>query len=767
MEEKTSFWQLLEKYKIEIPKIQRAYAQGRLDEKTELLVEDFLNDIKDAVLKDKPLNLNFIYGKIENGTLIPIDGQQRLTTLFLLHWYFLVKEGKILLQKEKPEKHTDDTKDITYKDVLQKFTYETRLTSIDFCKGLIKNGNEFVKLFNDSASTAKISDSIKDSSWYFSSWRHDPTVVSMLNMIDKLHEKFKDVKEAVFEKLQKNNSPITFYFLPMENFKLTDELYIKMNERGKQLTDFENFKTLFSGYLEMEEKSELDNVAKLDNEWLDIFWNMEKNEAKKDGRGMLSDNVDKNYYIFFENITSLFYAENNTVEDIKNYSLFKDYATVYSKQEYVKKIIYIFNALTTYKDDENIFKKFISDKPTYWERIRFYALCLYFIWQANDTCSETHRQEVYHNWVRIAKNLINNTQIEKPEDYKDAVKAIKKLSLNIEDILTYISKYEEKLSSFSKRQTKEEKLKAQLILNDKEWQPLLETAEKHSYFDGQVGFILEYARVKDEKYSKEDFKNYSSKLMKLFSDEFQENHKYIFQRALLSKGNYLVEFGSNHSFCSFEASLRGKTDNWRKVFNDTKKTLILKALLDDIKTDNILDELKRIVKESNISGWQDIIIKNPECISYCGKRKIRFINDGKIYLISRTQMNSHHAELFSYNLFQKVFKRNKYKPFSSVRYYESTSYEQPYIVLDSFIYKKHEFYMDVQYAGSENYNLIFSYRGDRKPEAFNDISNILQKSGFKKKEKEKIHLIMSGITEAEVEKRVKEICQNLIEQLEI
>lgn len=368
MEEKTSFWQLLEKYKIEIPKIQRAYAQGRLDEKTELLVEDFLNDIKDAILKDKPLNLNFIYGKIENGTLIPIDGQQRLTTLFLLHWYFLVKEGKIL-QKEKPEKHTDDTKDITYKDVLQKFTYETRLTSIDFCKGLVKNGNEFMKLLNDSASTAKISDSIKDSSWYFSSWRHDPTVVSMLNMIDKLHEKFKDVKEAVFEKLQKNNSPITFYFLPMENFKLTDELYIKMNERGKQLTDFENFKTLFSGYLEIEEKSELDN------EWLDIFWNMDK----EDGKEISLSNVDKNYYIFFENITSLFYAENNTAEDIKNYSLFKDYATVYSKQEYVKKIIYVFNALIAYKDDENIFKKFISDKPTYWKELGFmlYAFILF------------------------------------------------------------------------------------------------------------------------------------------------------------------------------------------------------------------------------------------------------------------------------------------------------------------------------------------------------------------------------------------------------
>lgn len=754
MEDKINFWQLLEKYKIEIPKIQRAYAQGRLDEKTELLVEDFLNDIKDAILKDKPLNLNFIYGKIENGTLIPIDGQQRLTTLFLLHWYFLVKEGKILLQKEEPEKHTDDTKDITYKDVLQKFTYETRLTSIDFCKGLVKNGNEFMKLLNDSASTAKISDSIKDSSWYFSSWRHDPTVVSMLNMIDKLHEKFKDVKEAVFEKLQKNNSPITFYFLPMENFKLTDELYIKMNERGKQLTDFENFKTLFSGYLEIEEKSELDN------EWLDIFWDMDK----EDGKEISLSNVDKNYYIFFENITSLFYAENNTAEDIKNYSLFKDYATVYSKQEYVKKIIYVFNALIAYKDDENIFKKFISDKPTYWERIRFYALCLYFIWQANDTGSETHRQKVYHNWIRIAKNLINNTPIEKPEDYKDAVKAIKKLSLNIEDILTYISKYEEKLSSFSKRQTKEEKLKAQLILKDKEWQPLLEIAEKHSYFDGQVGFILEYARAKDEKYSKEDFKNYSSKLMKLFSDEFQENHKYIFQRALLSKGNYLVEFGSNYSFCSFEASLRGKTDNWRKVFNDTKKTIILKALLDDIKTDDVLAELKRIIGENNIGDWKKLIIKNPEYISYCGKKQIRFGDDGKIYLISKTQMNSHHAELFSYNLFLNVFKKNEYKPFLKTWYYESTSYEEPCIAVDEFEYENCHLYMDIQHARSRSYNFIFSYREDKKQKVPEDISAILVSLGFSKKSE---YLEMNGIPEAKVEEKLKQICKSLIQQLNL
>ena len=95
MENKMTFWELLKKYKIEIPKIQRGYAQGRTDEKTERLVNIFLNDIKNAILTNTSLNLDFIYGRIENNTLIPIDGQQRLTTLFLLHWYFAVKENKL------------------------------------------------------------------------------------------------------------------------------------------------------------------------------------------------------------------------------------------------------------------------------------------------------------------------------------------------------------------------------------------------------------------------------------------------------------------------------------------------------------------------------------------------------------------------------------------------------------------------------------------------------------------------------------------------
>lgn len=62
-------------------------------------------------MTEKPIILDFVYGDIDDyGILTPLDGQQRLTTLFLLHWYAAKKE------------------DIapTETDFLEKFSYATR-----------------------------------------------------------------------------------------------------------------------------------------------------------------------------------------------------------------------------------------------------------------------------------------------------------------------------------------------------------------------------------------------------------------------------------------------------------------------------------------------------------------------------------------------------------------------------------------------------------------------------------------------------------------
>ena len=79
--------------KIAIPLIQRDYAQGRLDGDVNRVRSRFLAALYDAIV-NKPITLDFVYGDIdEEGVMTPLDGQQRLTTLFLLHWYAAKKEN--------------------------------------------------------------------------------------------------------------------------------------------------------------------------------------------------------------------------------------------------------------------------------------------------------------------------------------------------------------------------------------------------------------------------------------------------------------------------------------------------------------------------------------------------------------------------------------------------------------------------------------------------------------------------------------------------
>ena len=93
-----TFFQLFAEIpQVEIPIIQRDYAQGR--ESTVEVRKQFLRAIRDALSRQQPLDLDFVYGSFE-GTQSDqkfslLDGQQRLTTLFLLH---LMSQGWLMLR---------------------------------------------------------------------------------------------------------------------------------------------------------------------------------------------------------------------------------------------------------------------------------------------------------------------------------------------------------------------------------------------------------------------------------------------------------------------------------------------------------------------------------------------------------------------------------------------------------------------------------------------------------------------------------------------
>ena len=77
--------------KIIIPKIQRSYAQGRKEEVQ--VREGILQELFTTLKEGRDIELNFIYGSLkENGNYELLDGQQRITTLFLLHLYVYLQE---------------------------------------------------------------------------------------------------------------------------------------------------------------------------------------------------------------------------------------------------------------------------------------------------------------------------------------------------------------------------------------------------------------------------------------------------------------------------------------------------------------------------------------------------------------------------------------------------------------------------------------------------------------------------------------------------
>ena len=91
---------------IMIPKVQRDYAYGRKENKVEEVLDGMLTTMLDAVANNSVEIFDFVYGgsfvkRNDTGAgLIPLDGQQRLTTLFLLHWYAsvvqpVVEDGEV------------------------------------------------------------------------------------------------------------------------------------------------------------------------------------------------------------------------------------------------------------------------------------------------------------------------------------------------------------------------------------------------------------------------------------------------------------------------------------------------------------------------------------------------------------------------------------------------------------------------------------------------------------------------------------------------
>ncbi|WP_369769464.1 DUF262 domain-containing protein [Flavobacterium sp. WC2416] len=666
--QQTTFWTFLKSQKIEIPIIQRDYAQGRSG--NEKLREKFLKDLKESLDKNTVLKLDFVYGSLENGSLNPLDGQQRLTTLWLLHWYIAFRAGELSKNKH----------------VFERFSYETRVSSREFCKQLssleITAENGILQL-------------IQNQTWFQSLWKQDPTVSAMLNMLGGTSEKdekgeeiFDGIEEVFFDKtkfeeywikLTSENCPIKFYYLPLAELSLSDDLYIKMNARGKALTSFENFKADLVGYIDKKEwdkdKTEANKIShKLDTSWTDIFWKNKSEEHK----------IDNIYFSFINSyfLNSLITAKNDkeidlyTQEAILNNKLYK-YLSDNSSLKY--------NGFEIYKSEENVFDKlcferltmildkfhltfksftkedidklffpswddhsdfrfipvyktegeeYITSTPTDRQRVVFYAICCYF--ENNE-----YEEKALKDWMRFVWNIVIDPNLA----MIGAMRFIKEIAKHSGDIITFLCDNNEEVK-ISKTQFEEESIKAKLIksVKDDSYEKAIIKAESHKLFKGNIQFLLS----KGINTTIEDF-NTERDIAFLIT---QNTGDYLWIRSILANAGRLPT----------TITLSNINDNWRYLINSSLMEAFRNLISNFKNIDYQAQSAQTIMKNicANYKRKEELLWVYP-LVHWVGekgetlldnysdtKRIVNYYNQGSIYLYNKTNWTEGNILLSNY-----------------------------------------------------------------------------------------------------------------------
>lgn len=588
---------------IEIPLIQRDYAQGRDMPKVEDIRRRFVGALREALINKEPITLDFVYGEIDNNrTLIPLDGQQRLTTLFLLHWYIARHEG---VSEDKL-------------DFLTKFSYATRYSAREFCKHLVSP--DYQPDFN----RFKLSEEITDQNWMPLDWENDSTISAMLRMIDYIHVMFNNSCNNLWPRLEAGC--ISFYFLPIKQLGATDDLYIKMNSRGKPLTEFENVKAeweasiraISPSIMPQQDAEQLQHriEQKMDLDWTDLLWPYRNGQTGSSA----DDVVDDKFIRYLRFLTDIIYYKDEELK--KNSSdilsivedLFRDSEKAPEHLEFIERgfdcwlhvdIEHLFNTYLTTTPTASDPQKCVVAAPvnvfaqacyTYGDmngRTRLFPIgrsvmlyaFLYYL-QHKETISDIQ----FARRIRIITNLIKQSEYELREDN------MPNLLRQTEYILTH-GDVEEGYLSFNANQLAEEHEKAVWLQTHADKADTLCRLENHPLLQGAIRVIgLDHIDFTDRFYS-------------LFACDHS-----LVNRALLSIGDYALLVNNRFQIGSGSADF---DSSWRAIFSTSQqgiapKKYILLALLSQSQhftNDMLQSVIDRYLRETREYDWRHYLVK--------------------------------------------------------------------------------------------------------------------------------------------------------------
>lgn len=550
----TSFWSEISDYKIQVPYYQRDYAQGRIDNgRIDNIRKVFVEEMYGAIMGfDKGCHLGLVFGSYDENekVFIAVDGQQRLTTVFLLHWYVAWRENKL-----------ND-----YKEKLLNFSWDTRSYS-----------SQFVELLFKIRPSGNVIDSIKTNSSYFSVWENDPTVKGMLTMLEEIEKQYpNDI--LLCSQLFSNDCKIKYDILKLE--KDSDgKTYLKMNSRGRSLTTFELFKS------KLLDKYKPNFGHKFDNEWLSFMIKFSATQIS---------NPDIPFMNFINEYTYLQLKLKSGSDIANNYKEFTDakkkgeltdvpfisfdkYNGAFEGDclEYFEKSldwicqnyenIKLIDNKIRFSDSRFFIDAIIKDNnPNFTHRAKLFAVFKY----AELTGYDQIDTELYEKWTRVFRNLVANTDID-GSNIGGICKAINKIDNS--DIYGYLSNGGE-ISAFTKDQVEEEIAKATQILygaprsDGKSWEEIIIEAENYAFFRGVIRFLLTPKKNGDDfKYDFEYFDTKWINAQEYFDKDGVKDGKEKFKSNALLMKSLLANCDDFRKKILWHFEFSSDADRWKRV----------------------------------------------------------------------------------------------------------------------------------------------------------------------------------------------------------
>lgn len=727
-----SFRQVFEdRPRIIVPLLQRDFAQGRPSARD--VRERFL-DVLLATLclppsdETLPLDLDFVYGSPDDrGAFSPLDGQQRLTTLFLLHWYLSMHD-----------REEQDFRNWAFSGGSASFSYGVRPSSKDFFDALVQAD---VCLDALAAEPTGLSDLLRDQPWFFQSWELDPTIRSCLVVLDAIHARFQGSKGLYRRLVDLDAPPITFQFLNLKEFGLTDDLYIKMNARGKALTVFETFKANFEQCVgeEMPGATRPLNgtpvalntyvAQRFDTAWCDLFWTWRSKGGEHDQLTMNAIRVAALVGVVREP-PALPEADLNALLDDIRVGKLKTFYDYQGRQclgrSFIDGLVGLFDLWsadgeglrsflreTRWYDEAQVFEGVLlmdargRGTLPYDRWLQIYAWCEYLL--------SGLPLEGLRDWMRVVVNLTENSIYNRVDEFRLAVFGLRDwLRAQGAQLLKGLAQGEIVPGFFARQQVREERLKAQLMLRSEAWRTLIEEAETHGYFRGQIEFLFDFCGLlqrwldaplncnwddAEDEQLRQAFSTWFERANALFRSSpagLKPLPDFVWERALLCEGDYLLTRGSNHGF--LEDS--GRQLSWKRLLradlrdeSARDKRDIVRRVLQMVDTHNVEGSLRARIaqgvaeEDGVLAGWRARLVERPELLGYCGRRQVRIVPDNAIYLLSGERRSGYHRELFTAHLENELRPRveaGEFAPFDKILYDEvRTDSEAPSLELRS------------------------------------------------------------------------------------